>query len=98
MSRPPLQFGNFGGQTLQIARLIQQTRAQQNNVPRRGGDALAEPESAGVIFLGVVDRLERLRPDALHIPQMKELVRRQIAERISGFSASRLALMSMAVE
>ena len=98
MSGPPLQFADFGGQAFEIARLIQQTRAQQDNISRRGGHTFAEPERPGVIFFGVVDGFERLRPDALHIPQMKELVRRQIAQSDSGLSASRLALISMAVE
>src|ERR1700730_742358 len=38
-------------------------------------DALGEPKCAGVLLLGVVDRLERLRTHALHVPGMEELVR-----------------------
>src|SRR6202521_2949088 len=38
-------------------------------------DALGEPKCAGVLLLGVVDRLERLRTDALHVPGMEEFVR-----------------------
>ena len=46
------------------------------------GHALAKPQRARVIFLGVVDGLERLRADALDIPQVKELMRGDGRQRI----------------
>ena len=53
MGRPPLQFTNFSGHALEIAVLIQQAGPQENNVCRRGGRALAEPQTLECSFLCV---------------------------------------------
>ena len=97
MGRTPLQFANLSGQALEIAAFIQQAGAQQDNVRRRGGRALAEPQRSRVVFFGVVDRLERLGPDSLHVPQVKEFVSGQAARMPGGCSPALPALRSMAV-
>jgi len=68
MSRPPLQFTNVVGQTLEITTLIQQTSTQPDDVRRRRRDAFAEPQCSGVILFRVINWLKRLRTNALYIP------------------------------
>ena len=72
---------------LEIARFIEQAGPQQNDISRRGGRALTEPQRPGVIFFGVVNGLERLRPDTLHIPQDEKIRERSDAQRIVGIFA-----------
>ena len=52
-----------------------QSGAQLDHAFGGAGHAFAEPQRARVIFFGVVDGLERLRTDALHVPEMEEFVR-----------------------
>ena len=80
MRRPPLQFADFRSQSFKIASFIQKAGAHPDNISSRGGHTFAEPQRPGVVLFGVVHGFERLRPDAFHIPQVKELVRRQIAQ------------------
>ena len=74
MRRPLLEFGNLLAQISKIARLVCVAGAQFDRTGRCAGSAFAEPESLRVVLLRVIDRFERLRPDPLHIPEMKEFV------------------------
>ena len=76
----PLERRDLLAQPLEVLALIQQARTQQDVVFHRAGYALAEPQSSGVILLGVIHRLERLRPYALHVPQMKKFMCRHIGQ------------------
>src|ERR1017187_371722 len=77
----PLQFCNFLRDALQIYFLIDQSRAHQQHVSHCAGYSLTEPESAGEVRALVVDRLQRLRPNPLHVPQMEELMRAHTRQR-----------------
>src|SRR5271166_1327465 len=72
--RPALQFGDLGLDTLQILPSVHQSGTSQHDVAHRGGYSFAEPQCAGVVLALVIDRLERLRTDALDIPEMKKLM------------------------
>ena len=82
MRRPILQFGNFVGDAVEILALVEQSGAEPDVICGSGVHSFAEPESSGVIFLGVIDRLKGLGADALYIPQMEELVGRDAGEDI----------------
>ena len=104
MSRPPLQFGNLARQRPEVMCFVQKAGAQLDDVPRGGGGAFAEPQRVGEIFFRVINGLERLWADALHIPQMKELVGGYIAQRIripsqpagADFDGSRVSMLHAA--
>jgi hypothetical protein len=49
--------------------------------------ALDDPERPRVVLAGVVERAERLRAEALHVPQMEELVRDELEEILVAFPA-----------
>ena len=55
---------------------IDKARAQQGQLRVSVGDALAEPQIPRVIAVDVVHGLQRLRPDALDVPGVEELVGR----------------------
>src|SRR5450432_515411 len=74
MGRAVFKVRNCLSQMIQIMTLIEQSCPKANLLAGRGVHALAEPKRGGVIFPGVVDRFERLRTDALHVPQMEEFV------------------------
>src|SRR5580692_4153354 len=71
---------------LQFADLLAEVLVKPFLVPNAASDkcvgavgaryALREPQRPRVLLLGVVDGLERCRPDAFHVPQVKKLVRR----------------------
>ena len=82
MRRSSFQFTDFIGQALQIVGIIQQTCTQPNNISGCASHALAEPQCSGVIFFRIVNRLERLGTDALHIPQVDKFVCRQVPQRL----------------
>ena len=65
-----------------ILLFVDQSGAQLDRAFGRAGHAFAEPQRARVIFFGVVDRFERLRPDAFDIPEMEEFVRGNAGQRI----------------
>src|SRR5207302_7431741 len=55
--------------------LVEKPRPQLDVLRRRRIHTFTEPKRRRVVLLGVINRLERLRPDAFHVPQMKKLVR-----------------------
>jgi len=75
-----LQFADFTRQPGQIVWLIEQPCLETDVILDRIGDAFTEPQRVRVILLRIIHRLQRLRPDALHIPQVEELVRGHIGE------------------
>ena len=77
-----LEFGDFLAEPGEILLLIEQAGAQLNGAFGGAGHAFAEPQRARVIFFGVVHGLERLRADALDVPQMEEFVRGDAGERV----------------
>ena len=69
-----MQRGNGCRKLLEIVFWLHQTGFQQRQVRSGRGHTFAEPQRSRVVLPGVIDWLERLWTNALHIPQMKELV------------------------
>ena len=76
-----LQLADFLRQPLQELLPAPEARAQQVDVRVVAGHALGKPERARVSLVRVVERPEALRPQALDVPEVEELVRR----RLEGF-------------
>src|SRR5438876_11037246 len=55
--------------------LVEKPGPQLDVLRRRRIHAFTEPKRRRVVLLRVINRLERLRPDAFHVPQVKKLVR-----------------------
>ena len=81
MRRTIFKLLNLPGQAVQKLILIEQSGAQQDVILNRVGHAFTEPQRIGVVLFRVIHRLERLRPDSLHIPEVKKLVRRHVSKR-----------------
>ena len=79
--RAALQLGNFGRDMLQIRCFIDESDSRQQDVGDRAGHSFTEPQCAGLLSALVVDRLQRLRPDTLDVPQVKELMRADVCNR-----------------
>jgi len=56
-------------------RLVKQPGAQQDVLTNGTVHTFAKPECGRVVFFCVIDWLERLRTDPLHIPKMEKLMR-----------------------
>src|SRR5262249_46299610 len=79
-SRQLAQPSELLAELLEISTWGQQPRAYQEEPVVIGGDALHDPQRPGVVFLGVVERPERARADALDVPRMKMLVGEQLQQ------------------
>src|SRR5438309_5756163 len=71
---------------IKIVLLIEQSRPDQDILGHSAVHALAEPEGRRVVLLCVINRLQRLRADPFHVPEMKEFVRRGADEPVEAFS------------
>src|SRR5579871_492190 len=78
------EFADLLADVPKVFFFVDQTGAKLDGLFHRAGHAFAEPECACVIFLGVVNRLQRLRTNALHVPQMKKLMRSDCVDWIKS--------------
>src|SRR5262250_3026726 len=76
-----LKLANLVADVPEVLLFVGQARTKLDDFFYRAGHALAEPKSPRVVFLGVVNGLQRLRTNALHIPEMEKLMR---SNRIDG--------------
>src|SRR5579871_1517651 len=74
MGGTALKFGDLLSEFSQKLFFVDESGTQTNGFFGRAGDTLAEPQCTREILFGVVDRFEGLRPNALHVPEVKELV------------------------
>src|SRR5271169_156364 len=72
--RTRLQFVDLAGNPVNVLPVAEQSGPGQQHVAYGAGHAFAEPKGAGVHGALIIDRFQRLRPDALDVPQVKELV------------------------
>ena len=73
--RPLLEIADFLGEVRVKVLTRDQARPQQRQLAVSARDTLGKPQLGGVVAVNVVHRLQSLRPDALHVPEMKEFVR-----------------------
>ena len=78
---PQFELGNLASQILIKLLSGPQAAAHQSVGAVGAGDSLGEPQGACPLLARVVHRLERGRPDALDVPQVKEFVGRDAGER-----------------
>ena len=72
--RPALELRDLFAKPKEVSLFVDQSGTQLDNAFDRAGHAFAEPKSPRVIFPGVVNRFQRLRADALDVPEMEEFV------------------------
>ena len=75
-ARCPQDTGGEHGQLRRTLILGDQSRTDHRQHAVIAGESLGEPQLARHVRLREVERLERRRPDAFHVPRMEELVRR----------------------
>src|SRR5712692_9062266 len=82
--RPQLEVGYLPGEVVVELLAGPQARADKRVGGVAAGDTLGKPQRARPLLTGVVHRLERLRTNALDVPQVEELVRRHVFEIAYG--------------
>src|SRR5262249_38680526 len=82
--RTMLKLTNLVPDVPEVLLFVAQPRAKLDGFLNRAGHAFAKPQSTCVIFPGVVDGLQRLWANPLHIPEMEEFVRGDCVDRIKS--------------